>query len=280
MAAPAFDILRMDNYGVKFDPRKVHPDIFQTKSWWVTCYEFEFYIDDWENGLIIDGQLYPAKKDHFTCAKPGQSAKKQLPYRNYFLNIATQDEKLKAALDALPTNAYNPDVPQIIELFKKTFARTKSNTVSAIMEKYGYASQILGLLLRDYPNAPTPSPVTNVRRHEQALIDADKYLRTHLGENINLEQLAKNSGLHPTYFHKLYTAAFAHTPAENLMRYRIHAAWGRLRDDNMTIAEIARMYGFSSQSYFCHKFKQYTAQTPSQYRRSLRNRSAQPKKQD
>lgn len=272
MALPEFDISRMNTYGIKFDPRTKATKGFKTKEWWVTCYEFEFYPDDWEDGLIIDGQLYPAKKNHFTCAKPGQAARMQLPYRCYYLNITTQDKELKAALDALPTYAYNPDVPQIIDLFKKTFHLTRSNTLSARMAKYAYVSQILSLVLRTYPDAPPASPVTNVRRHEAALMAADKYLRTHLTEDVDLEKLAKDSGLHPTYFHKLYTAAFAHTPAENLMRYRVRHAWGLLRDDNMPMAEIARRCGFSSQSYFCRKFKQYTTQTPSQYRQSLRNR--------
>ena len=142
------------------------------------------------------------------------------------------------------------------------------------MERYGYVCQILGIILRTYPDAPPASPVTNVRRHERALMEADAYLRTHLSEPLDLEKLAHNSGLHPTYFHKLYTAAFGHTPTENHMRYRIRAAWARLRDDNMTIAEIARMYGFASQSHFCRKFKQYSAQTPSQFRKSLRKQRA------
>ena len=274
MALPPFDIIRMDNYGVKFDPQKVYPTTTHSKSWWATCYEFEFYIDDWENGLIIDNQLYPAKQNYFTCVKPGQTAKMQLPYRSYFLNISTRDEKLKAALDALPTYAHNPDIPKIIELFNKNHKRSSFSTLSGQMERYGYACQILGIILRTYPDAPPASPVTNVRRHGQALKDADTYLRTHLSENVDLEKLAQNSGLHPTYFHKLYTAAFGHTPTENHMRYRIRAAWARLRDDNMTVAEIARMYGFASQSHFCRKFKQYSAQTPSQFRKSLRRQRA------
>lgn len=274
MAFPQFEISRMDNYGIKFDPRTKHAKGERSKEWWVTCYEFEFYIDDWEDGPVIDGQLYPAKKDHFTCAKPGQTARMQFPYRCYYLNITTQDEELKAALDALPAYAYNPDTPQIIELFQKTFRRSRSNTLSSRMEKYGYVTQILALLLRTYPEAQPASPVTNVRRHEAALVAADKYLRTHLTEDVDLQKLAHDSGLHPTYFHKLYTAAFAHTPAENLMRYRVRHAWGLLRDDNMPIAEIARRCGFSSQSYFCRKFKELTAQTPSQYRQGLRKRRA------
>jgi len=63
------------------------------------------------------------------------------------------------------------------------------------------------------------------------------------------------------------------------MRYRIRATWGRLRDDNLSIGEIARMYGFSSQAFFCRKFKQCTGQTPSQYRQSLRKRRAATRKE-
>ena len=198
------------------------------------------------------------------------------PYRSYFLNIATRDPQLTAALDALPAYAYNPNTPQIITLFQKTFQRSRNNALSAKMELYSNVCSILSLLLQAYPDAVPTSPVKNVRRHEKALMEADEYLRTHLSENVDLQKLARDSGLHPTYFHKLYTAAFGgHTPAENLMRYRIRAAWGRLRDDNMSIAEIARLYGFSSQSYFCRAFKKYTSQTPTQYRQALRNRRKQ-----
>ena len=180
-------------------------------------------------------------------------------------------------ISACPSNALSFSVRELSDddFFKIVPQRPRNHTISSKMEVYSNVCAILSLLLRTYPDASPASPVANVRRHEKALMEADEYLRTHLSENVDLEKLARDSGLHPTYFHKLYTAAFGgHTPAENLMRYRIRAAWGRLRDDDMPIAEIARMYGFSSQSYFCRVFKKYTSQTPSQYRQSLRNRRA------
>jgi len=280
MAIPQFDIVRMNTYGVRFDPRKLHEEGYRTKEWWVTCYELEFYIDDWNGGTVIDNVLYPAKKSWFTCAKPGQFARMELPYRSYYLNISTRDERLKAALDALPAYAYNPDIPKIVELINKNFAKDRNDTLSSQMERYAYACQILSLLLRTYPDDAPASPVTTIRRHEQALMEADNYLRTHLSEDVDLAKLARSSGLHPTYFHKLYTAAYAHTPAANLMRYRVRHAWELLWDDKMPIAEVARRCGFSSQSYFCRKFKELSWQTPSQYRKSLRKRRATTRKED
>lgn len=272
MALPEFEIVRCDTYGIKFDPRKADPDGPHTKDSWVTCYELEFYIDDWEGGTAIDGTLYPAKKDYFTCAKPGQLRRMVLPYRCYYLNLSTRDERLKAALDALPTFAHNPKTPQIIELIKRVFRVDQSSPLNAQFERRGLYCLILSLLLREYPEAVCATPVGNVRRHQQALTAADNYLRTHISEDVDLEKLAESSHLHPTYFHKLFTAAYGRTPTQQLMWHRIRRSWGYLRDDNRPMAEVARLCGFSSQSYFCHKFKEITRQTPTQYRQSLRNR--------
>ena len=279
MALFDFSIVRMDNYGIKTDPREDPVEGPWSKDSWVTCYELEFYIDDWDGGTAIDGRLYPARKDFFTCAKPGQARHLVKPYRCYYLNISTRNPQLKEALDHLPAYAYNPDAPKIIELFQKIFKRDRGSGLTAQLELYGYASCILSLLLRKYPDATPLAPVTTVRRHEEALVAADQYLRTHLNEEIDLEKLAAHSNLHPTYFHKLYTAAYSYTPAQMHMRYRIRAAWVRLRDDNLPIGEIAQMYGFSSHAFFCRKFKELTAQTPSQYRQSLRKRRASTKKE-
>ena len=92
MAVPAFDIVRMDNYGIKFDPRTKRPKGDKSKEWWVTCYEFEFYIDDWEDGIIIDRQLYPAKKDWYLLQDAEirlqqetlQYSEEELQYRELF----------------------------------------------------------------------------------------------------------------------------------------------------------------------------------------------------
>lgn len=275
-----FTIHRMGNYGVKFDPRKIVPPGTNQREHWVTEYELRFYFDDWDGGAVIDGTLYPAQKDYFSCAKPGQTCRIELPYRCYFLHISTQNSQLKDALDALPTYAYNPDIPRIVALFEKNFQKERGFGLVSSLELYGYVCLIFGLLFRKYPDATPVAPVTTVRRHEEALIAADKYLRAHLDEDVDLAKLAAPSNLHPTYFHKLYTAAYGFTPTENLMRYRIRAAWRHLRDDNMPIAEVARILGFSSQSFFCRKFKEITLQTPTQYRQSLRKRRAATKKEN
>lgn len=267
-----FSIIRMFHYGINFDPRKIAAPDVSARDTWVTCYMLGFYNDDWDGGTVIDGKLHPARKNYFTCAKPGQTWRMKLPYSYYFLHIATKNPKLKEALDQLPACAYNPDIPKIIELFQKSLRRNRGSGLAAQLELYGNVSCILSLLLREYPDATPAAPVTTVRRHEKALIEANDYLKSHLTEDVDLEKLAQSSNLHPTYFHKLYTAAYGHTPTEMLMIYRVRAACVYLRDDSLPIGEIARMCGFSSHAFFCQKFKEISRQTPSQFRQTLRKR--------
>ena len=87
--------------------------------------------------------------------------------------------------------------------------------------------------------------------------------------NINTQDLALCELFNqlPTYFHKLFTAAFGVTPANHVLGYRISAAKAALVEGALPLVEIAAQCGFSSQTYFCYRFRLVTGQTPAQYRK-------------
>jgi AraC-like DNA-binding protein len=200
-----------------------------------------------------------------------QSWRYEDPFSCYILDISTRDPQLTQALNALPTYAFHPEMDQILELFQKMTRVDTRQTLDSKLEIWNYANSILRLLLRqEYSVAHTYEG--NPRRYQAVLLAAKKYLEQHLEEDVDLKKLAADSHLHPTYFHKLFTAAFGRTPAEYLMWYRVLIAREYLRDDNCPISEIAAKCGFSSPSYFCQKFKQHSACSPSKYRRNIRNR--------
>lgn len=269
---PEFELIVVNTVGIHMDPRSISAKGSENRGSWVTTYELKFYSGSFEGGAVVNGTHYPAKDGYFLCVKPGQSRQMIMPYRCYRLHLTTRDPQLKKALDALPTFAQHPEMPKILELCKKTCYVDQHSSLNAKFEIYSYVTMILTLLLRRYPEALVSAEKGNVRRHEQVLLDADSYLQAHCDENIDLEKVAKASGLHPTYFQKLFTQAFGCSPAQKLIHYRISRARSLLHDDNRPISEIARMCGFSYQSYFCRVFKQVVKQTPSQYRQSLRKR--------
>ena len=272
MKLPDFEHLGISTTGVHRNPRLFKKSDYVAKSRWVNNYEFHFFMGDWEGEAMVNGTAYPIKDGYFLCCKPGQTKRLTMPYRCYNFQLAARDPRLKEALDALPTYAHHPEMSKITELCKKACHVDQRSTLNAKFESFSYATAILSLLLRQYADALVAANEGNVRRHQQALLDADAYLRTHLAEDIDLETLAKDSGLHPTYFQKLFTAAYGCSPAQRLTNLRINYARGLLHDDNRPISEIARMCGFSYQSYFSRVFKEIVKQTPSQYRQTLRKR--------
>lgn len=237
-----------------------------------TCYELEFYYADCPGGLTIDGVHFPAKRGFFTCCKPGQHRKMVLPYKCLFFNITTQDPQLREALDKLPGYAPMGDTEKLLSVCTAMVTESRRNTLHEKLLAEGCVCTVLSMLFR---NQYTITDVSdhNVYRHQQALLAANDYLREHLLENVDLNKLAHDSGLHPTYFHKLFTAAFRKTPAQQLMLHRVRAAIRLLMEDELSISEISDRCGFSTPNYFCYKFRELTGRSPSQYRKNIRERA-------
>lgn len=271
MLCPEFTIERINTYGIHLDPRTFEVAPADAKETWASCYEFKFFLEDWEGGPVIDGIHYTAATGYFTCCKPTQRKRMAGPYRCYIFDISTQDPQLTESLNRLPNYAFHPEMDKILELFRRMGSVDTRSTLDARLEIWSYGCQILRLLLQPQ-HTVEHTYEGNPRRHQHSLLAARNYLKEHLDQDIDLALLAKDSHLHPTYFHKLFTSAFGKTPSEQLTWFRIMASREYLRDDNCSIAEISRICGFSSQSYFCRKFKEYSLQTPSQYRASIRRR--------
>ena len=102
---------------------------------------------------------------------------------------------------------------------------------------------------------------------QKNLLFIEQYIREHLSEELNLEQLAGLCNLSPTYFHSVFTDFFRRTPAQFILDCRITAAKTGLLTGDYSLAELAADCGFSSQSYFCYKFRQVTGESPLQYRK-------------
>ena len=230
-------------------------------------YEFEFYTEDLPGGLRNDGVFYPSTKGTCTLTRPGQRQDVVRPNRGYFFNISTQDPELCDLLDHLPNSFTLWNISQIIKLIQEMIATEDPDSLEGRILLQGYSCQIIHLLAhyRQGSNALDHTAY----RHRKTLRMADKYIREHLAEDLSLGALAKLCNLDPTYFHKLYTAAYGKTPAQHVLGYRIAAAKTGLIECRLSVEELATRCGFSNQSYFCRKFKQVTGMTPLQYRSQM-----------
>ena len=97
-----------------------------------------------------------------------------------------------------------------------------------------------------------------------------EYLDDHFTENITLDLLSKESKMNKYYLVHSFTKHFGCSPISYLNEKRIEESKNLLETTNHSIASIASMIGFSSQSYFSQSFKKNTFMTPNEYRRAAR----------
>ena len=235
----------------------------------IYAYEFEFYTEDHPGGSIADGVFRPVRKGYYSLLRPGQTQRLIPPFKGFFLNITTQNPELCDFFDHLPDTAPLWNMETVVNLIRQMMTTEDKASMVGRLQLQACVCQIISLLAQHRLPRHTAHP--GALRHQDALIKVDRYIQEHPEEDLSLQRLAQISHLNPTYLHKLYTDAFGRTPAQRVLSRRIYAAKLALSEGILPLNEIAIRYGFSSQAYFCTKFRQVTGLTPTQYR----NRSIQ-----
>lgn len=241
-----------------------------------TIYEFEFYTEDYSGGHMLDGTFYPARKNSCFLVRPGQKVRTVFPRKCYCFNIATQDPALCALLDQLPTAFSLWDMEAVLEPLRQMIALYPAQTLNQQLLVQSHACRLLAAL-SDYRQTDEAA-VRSVAKHQKVLLEVDRYIREHLSEDLSLEVLAKQCNLAPNYFHRIFKTAFGRSPAKQVERLRITAARQELINSDLPLDELAAKCGFSSQSYFCSRFKKTTGKTPVQYRDEILSRLDQDAK--
>lgn len=98
------------------------------------------------------------------------------------------------------------------------------------------------------------------------LEQAKNYVATHLNREFDLETIAKEIGLNPSYLSRKFKEYEHMGIAEYTRRKRIQAAQNMLKYSDADISAIAQYLCFHSQSYFGVVFKEYTGLSPKKYR--------------
>lgn len=253
----------LTNYNV-FDSAKLKNHKGFRMDRMVVTYEFEFYTEDCEGGHWLDEVFYSVKKGACFLARPGQRLRTVFPYKCAFLDVMTDDKALKELLDNLPSYFMPMDIGKMVDYIHRIVALENPNALEEQLQIYSYACRILARL--DQYRQCTPSTGRGIIPHQQSLLLVDRYIREHIAEDLSVARLAKMCNLDPTYFHKLFTTAFGLTPTKRVLYTRINAAKRGLIAGETSLEELAAMCGFSSQSYFCYRFKQVVGLTPLQYR--------------
>lgn len=119
------------------------------------------------------------------------------------------------------------------------------------------------------------APVDNQKTSKECSA-VKRYIDSNFGDDISLDTLAKRTHLNKYYLVHAFTRANGISPINYLIERRIEGSKQLLESTNHNISQIARIVGFSSQSYFSQSFKRLTGMTPAQYRKQARQAEAAP----
>ncbi len=95
------------------------------------------------------------------------------------------------------------------------------------------------------------------------------YMRQHFAKTIELNDLARITGVSPAHYCHLFKSVYQVSPFTLLLQLRLQAAKTMLvSHPSREIEKIAQYVGFNSPSYFIKTFKRYENMTPAAFRRA------------
>ena len=98
---------------------------------------------------------------------------------------------------------------------------------------------------------------------------AINYIRDNYNKNISLSEVAQHIYISPAYLSKIFSSEMQETFTQYLLSYRISRAKELLRSTHDKIYEVALQVGYNDTAHFSKLFKQFTGQTPNQYRNRM-----------
>lgn len=102
--------------------------------------------------------------------------------------------------------------------------------------------------------------------HSVCIEEVMRYIRAHIGEPLDREQLADVAGFSVPHFHRIFTAHVGESAISYVRRIRLERAARKLRMGAVDITEVALAAGYDSHAAFSKAFKQQFGLSPSEFR--------------
>ncbi|MBR6054942.1 MAG: helix-turn-helix domain-containing protein [Bacteroidales bacterium] len=110
-------------------------------------------------------------------------------------------------------------------------------------------------------------PTGRVSALEQKFLRSiQEYVSANLHRNITLDDLAEVVCLSPSSLYKKMKEYADISPMEYVMKVRLHRAVELLKDDSLSVQEVAQAVGFNTHSFFSECFKREFGMTPRAWR--------------
>jgi AraC family transcriptional regulator len=107
-------------------------------------------------------------------------------------------------------------------------------------------------------------------RDRRNAVEAALWLDAHAHESVDLETTARQAGLSPFHFLRMFGAILGVTPHQYLVRSRLRRAARLLAEEERSVSDVALDVGFGDLSNFVRTFHRAAGVSPRQFRQAAR----------
>ncbi len=158
-----------------------------------------------------------------------------------------------------PAPFHDPHVEQITQLLR---LEMESGAPQGGLYAETLASALsVRLLQREHDTVRLPilPPAAKVRTELQRAV---AFIQDNLASELSLDAIAREAGLSPYHFARLFAEAFGVAPHQYVIQARIERAKTLITQSRLPLGEAAHFVGFSDQSHFTRHFKRLVGMTP------------------
>jgi AraC-like DNA-binding protein len=107
-------------------------------------------------------------------------------------------------------------------------------------------------------------------RDRRRVVDAARWIDENAAASIDLDGSARQAGLSPFHFLRLFARILGVTPHQHLVRARLRHAARLLAEADLPVTDIAYEVGFGDLSNFARSFRRAAGVSPGDFRRAAR----------
>lgn len=209
--------------------------------------------------LVAGSMLVGAPGEEYTCTHEHVSGDVCL---SFFLGEELVDS-LGGRREVWQVGA-TPPLPELMVLGELAQTAADGNSDLGLDE----IGQILAGRFVEIVSGKARKPAAPTARDRRRAVETALWIDDNSHAELDLEQAAKQAGLSPFHFLRLFSRVLGVTPHQYLVRSRLRHAARRLADDDIAVTDIAYDVGFGDLSNFVRTFHRAAGVSPTKFRQA------------
>lgn len=264
-----------DNIQKNIDARLLYVTLSKYEGDWASIkhshYFTElFYVKHGGGKFVVEDATFPIAKDDLVIINPNvehtEVSLVDTPLEYVILGVEGLSFSFDDSKEYYITNCHH-NKKDLMYYFNTMLSEMENKETNYEMVCQNLLEILIVNLIRQTDCA---FEVVSSQRSSKECSHVKRYIDFNFKDDITLDSLAEMVHLNKYYFAHAFTRYYGLSPMNYLIEKRIQASKELLQSTDHSIADIAQLSGFSSQSYFAQSFKKKCGMTAQNYRRMMR----------